>query len=308
MSGGTMSAGDNAVGDWDGMVGRVLAAYEAQLSDGGFAPDPAQRAVVGRLDVLAGNLELEVSQRSGLFARWRRGPPIPPRGLYIHGGVGRGKTMLMDLFFEKVSIQAKRRLHFHAFMAQAHERIAAARSSVKGDPLPAVAEAIATEAHLLCFDELFVNDIADAMVLGRLFRGLFERGVIVVATSNVAPDGLYRNGLNRQLFLPFIDEIEDRLDVVELASARDFRLEKLSGQRLYFSPLNGDSARARRTLAAVDGADAGSADRVAGERPQPRGAASVDGSCAVFVCRFVRSSARCWRLSGLGARLPYDFC
>jgi cell division protein ZapE len=139
----------------------------------------------------------------------------------------------------------KRRIHFHAFMAEAHEQIGIARKSAEGDPLPAVAKTIAAGAHLLCFDELFVNDIADAMVLGRLFRGLFEHGVVVVATSNVVPDDLYRDGLNRQLFLPFIDEIEDRMDVVELAAAQDFRLAKLSGHQLYYWPAD---AKAKREL------------------------------------------------------------
>jgi cell division protein ZapE len=223
------------------MAGRVLRTYEDRLAGLGLAADGAQREVVGRLDALATQLELVASQRAGIFARFLKASVAPPRGLYIYGGVGRGKTMLMDLFFDAVTIPKKRRLHFHAFMAQAHERIGEARKSVEGDPLLRVAEAIATEVQLLCFDEMFVTDIADAMVLGRLFRGLFERGVIVVATSNAKPEDLYPNGLNRQLFLPFIDEIEDRLDVVELASARDFRLEKLSGQRLYFSPVNEDA-------------------------------------------------------------------
>lgn len=224
-----------------GMAGRVLQRYEERLAGQGLSADGAQRAVVERLDELATQLELEASQRAGLFARFIKAKAVPPRGLYIFGGVGRGKTMLMDLFFDAVSIPKKRRLHFHEFMAQAHERIGEARKNVQGDALPSVAAAIAAEAHLLCFDEMFVTDIADAMVLGRLFRGLFERGVIVVATSNAKPEGLYPNGLNRQLFLPFIDEIEDRLDVLELASARDFRLEKLSGQQLYFCPVDSDS-------------------------------------------------------------------
>lgn len=151
--------------------------------------------------------------------------------------------MLMDLFFSVAAEPLKRRLHFHAFMAEAHDRIGEARKTVDGDPIPSVASGIAAKAQLLCFDELFVTDIADAMVLGRLFRGLFAQGVVVVTTSNARPDELYRNGLNRQLFLPFIDEIEDRLDVMELKSAQDFRLLKLSGQQLYFSP-NDAAARA----------------------------------------------------------------
>ena len=150
--------------------------------------------------------------------------------------------MLMDLFFEAVLEPKKRRIHFHAFMAEAHDRIGDVRKLTGGDPLQVAAKGIANEAHLLCFDELFVNDIADAMVLGRLFRGLFEAGVVVVATSNVVPGALYRDGLNRQLFLPFIDEIEDRMDVFELAAAQDFRLAKLSGHQLYFSPA-GEAAR-----------------------------------------------------------------
>ena len=217
------------------MTGGVLQYYEAKLALGGLTPDAAQLACVKRLDQLAQALELEVARRASLFGRWR-GSTASPRGLYIHGGVGRGKSMLMDLFFEEVAIRAKRRLHFHAFMAEAHDRIGTARDTHEGDPIPTVAKGIASGTHLLCFDELFVNDIADAMVLGRLFRGLFEHGVVVVATSNVVPGDLYRNGLNRQLFLPFIDEIEDRLDVFELAASRDFRLAKLSGHQLYYSP------------------------------------------------------------------------
>ena len=219
------------------MAGGVLQRYETRLAAGGLMPDSAQLACVRRLDCLAGALEREAARHASVLGRWRVAG-VSLRGLYIYGGVGRGKTMLMDLFFDVVAVAKKRRLHFHAFMAEAHDRIADARQTHEGDPIPAVAKGIAADAHLLCFDELFVNDIADAMVLGRLFRGLFERGVVVVATSNVVPGDLYRKGLNRQLFLPFIDEIEDRMDVIELAAARDFRLAKLSGHRLYFSPAN----------------------------------------------------------------------
>jgi cell division protein ZapE len=214
----------------------VLQQYEDRLERGGLTADAAQRACAARLDRLANELSAQASRRTGVLSRFFPVSAPSPRGLYIHGGVGRGKTMLMDLFFDTVAEPLKRRIHFHAFMAEAHDRIAAARKSMPGDPLPAVAAQLAKEAHLLCFDELFVNDIADAMVLGRLFRGLFERHVVVVATSNAVPSDLYRNGLNRQLFLPFIDEIEDQMDVLELDSARDFRLAKLSGQQLYFAP------------------------------------------------------------------------
>ncbi|MBX9926028.1 MAG: AFG1 family ATPase [Hyphomicrobiaceae bacterium] len=223
-------------------MGGMLAAYEKRVAAGALSPDPAQAECAARLDRLSADLVGHLRQRKSFFGRLA-GKPVPPRGLYIHGGVGRGKTMLMDLFFDATPVDRKRRVHFHAFMADVHDRIAAVRETAEGDPMPTVAAKLAAEAHVLCFDELFVRDIADAMVLGRLFRGLFEAGTIVVATSNAHPDDLYKDGLNRQLFLPFIDEIEDRMDVVELVSARDFRLAKLSGQKLYFSP-NGPTAKA----------------------------------------------------------------
>jgi cell division protein ZapE len=175
----------------------------------------------------------------------RRSKAPAPQGLYIHGSVGRGKTMLMDLFFDTVAFKPKHRAHFHEFMADAHDRIGAARKKVDGDPIPHVAADIAKSAGLLCFDELHVTDIADAMILGRLFKVLFARGVVVVATSNAAPEDLYKNGLNRQLFLPFIDLIEDHMAVLELKSAKDFRLDKLAGRPLYFAP---NDARARAEL------------------------------------------------------------
>ena len=227
------------------MAGRVLQKYEERLAVGSLTPDLAQRRCAELLDTLAGELEAQATARRSLLGRWRASRTDPPRGLYIHGGVGRGKSMLMDLFYEAVNVREKRRIHFHAFMAEAHDHIARARAKVGGDPLPGVAVDIAGGAVILCFDELFVTDIADAMVLGRLFRALFALGVVVVATSNARPEDLYRNGLNRQLFLPFIDEIEDRMDVIELLSAKDFRLAKLSGHQLYYTP---DDATARRAL------------------------------------------------------------
>ncbi|MDZ4841105.1 MAG: cell division protein ZapE [Hyphomicrobium aestuarii] len=216
-------------------MGGVLAAYEKRVASGALTPDPAQAECAARLDRLAASLVERERRRKSLFGRLNAGGEAP-RGLYIHGGVGRGKTMLMDVFYDATPVSRKRRVHFHAFMADIHDRIGEARKSTDGDPIPAVGAKLAQETQVLCFDELFVRDIADAMVLGRLFRVLFEAGTIVVATSNARPDDLYKHGLNRQLFLPFIDEIEDRLDVVELVSVRDFRLAKLSGQQLYFAP------------------------------------------------------------------------
>lgn len=219
-------------------MGRVLERYQDELAHGEIAPDAAQHAIAQSLDTLAQALEAKAAI-SGIFTAFlkRARPPEPVRGLYIHGGVGRGKTMLMDLFFEEVALRSKVRAHFHEFMADVHERIAEARKSVAGDPIPHVAAAIGKDARLLCFDELHVTDIADAMILGRLFQGLFEAGTTIVATSNAHPSQLYKNGLNRQLFLPFIHHLEMQMDVVALDAVKDYRLEKLTGTPLYFSPL-----------------------------------------------------------------------
>ncbi len=229
------------------MSASPLARYSARVEAGEASHDSAQAAVAARLDSLAAELKDWRPANGGwklsnLFAAKRP----PPRGLYIHGKVGRGKTMLMDLFFDTVQFAPKRRIHFHEFRAETHDRIGVARKAVDGDPLPHVANAIADDAHLLCFDELHVTDIADAMILGQLFKGLFDRQVVMVATSNQPPRGLYLNGLNRQLFLPSIDLIEQHMDVVELGAAKDFRLEKLAGQPLYFTPANSDPRRALR--------------------------------------------------------------
>ncbi len=224
------------------MLKGPLESYGALITAGGIEPDAAQRHAAERLNALAQALARWRPKR-GFFGFLAGSPSPQPRGLYIHGAVGRGKTMLMDLFYASVAFEPKRRVHFHDFMADVHERIAEARKSEPGDPIPAVARRIADEAKLLCFDELHVTDIADAMILGRLFKVLFESGIVVVATSNSPPQELYRNGLNRQLFLPFVDLIEDRMDVLELAAAKDFRLEKLNGQQLYFTPAD-DAARA----------------------------------------------------------------
>ena len=226
-------------------MSRIAQGYRALVSDRGFEFDPAQAELAWKLDALSAGLEdYRPEPKPGHFG-WLIGHKAaePPRGLYIHGPVGGGKTMLMDMFFDAVTGPSKRRAHFHAFMADAHARLhqwrqALKRGEVVGeDPIAPVAAELAREASLLCFDEFSVRDIADAMILGRLFAALFAAGVVVVATSNVAPDDLYRDGLNRALFLPFIAMIEERLDIVELDARTDYRLEKLKRAPVYYSPI-----------------------------------------------------------------------
>jgi cell division protein ZapE len=218
-------------------MGLITEGYQERIADEELERDPAQALLAKRLDDLQAELmDLQQKQKRNGLTRLLGKEPAPPKGLYIWGSVGRGKTMLMDLFFEATPFEPKRRAHFHEFMAEVHDRIAAARARVPGDPIPHVAAAIAREARLLCFDEMHVTDIADAMILGRLFKGLFAAGTTVVATSNAKPQDLYKHGLNRQLFLPFIELIDAHMDVVELTAAKDFRLDKLSGAQLYFHP------------------------------------------------------------------------
>jgi cell division protein ZapE len=173
-------------------------------------------------------------KKSGLFLLRK---PQPPRGLYIWGDVGRGKTLLMDLFFEEAKVAKKRRIHFNAFMVETHARIHAERRRGGDDPIGAVSRLIAEEARLLAFDEFQVSDVADAMILGRLFERLFAAGVTIVATSNTPPGRLYEGGLNRQLFLPFIAEIESRMEVIELNGAADYRLRRMAEFEVYMTPL-----------------------------------------------------------------------
>jgi cell division protein ZapE len=228
------------------MAGTVLERYAALVAGGEIERDPAQEAIVARLSQLEARLaEHRLARKSSslgwMFAR-RHNNGGTPKGLYLYGEVGRGKTMLMDLFFAASPVTRKRRAHFHEFMLDVHERVhdwrqRRRRGEVTGaDPIAPVAEALAEQARLLCFDELHVTDIADAMILGRLFRQLFDRGVVVVATSNVAPDDLYRDGLNRALFLPFIAMIKAHMEVAPLAARTDFRLEKLDKVPVWYVP------------------------------------------------------------------------
>ena len=228
------------------MPGSISERYAALAAAGEVEHDRAQAAVVDLLAQLETRLARHRLARKSSSLGWmfagREHNAGPLKGLYIYGEVGRGKTMLMDLFFAASPVVRKRRVHFHEFMVDVHERIhdwrqRRSRGEVSGDdPITPVSAALAEQAWLLCFDEFHVTDIADAMILGRLFRRLFEHGVVVVATSNVAPDELYRDGLNRSLFLPFIALIEERMDVVRLAARADFRLEKLGDAPVWHVP------------------------------------------------------------------------
>lgn len=227
-----------------------MALYRARLRAGAILDDPAQRLAVEKLQLLYMRLRdyNPVKPKRvglGLFG-WGRDKlevkPVP--GLYLYGGVGRGKSMLMDLFFEAAPVAPKRRTHFHAFMQEMHAAIHRARARGADDPVRPVADAVADGATLLCFDEMQITDITDAMLVGRLFERLFERGVVVVTTSNRAPDELYKDGLNRHLFLPFIAMLKDRLEVHELESARDHRLDRLKGEEIWHDPLGPEATAA----------------------------------------------------------------
>jgi len=223
----------------------VEARYRSRAETGHFTLDDAQLAVARQLDGVRDSLLAASRSKGGmlgrLFGRSRSAEPV--RGLYIHGDVGRGKTMLMDLFFDSLPLHRKRRAHFNDFMADVHDRIQKERDIIKagkarsGDPVPPVARQIAEQSRLLCFDEFTVTDIADAMILSRLFSVLFDEGVTLVATSNVAPDDLYRDGLNRGLFTPFITVLKLHADVVSLDSPTDYRRLKLDRMKVYVTPL-----------------------------------------------------------------------
>ncbi len=226
--------------------------YRRLVHSGEWQADPAQELAAEKLQLLSVQLQGHDPQtKIGWTKLFRRGRNAePPQGVYFYGSVGRGKTAMMDVFYDAVDVSRKRRVHFHAFMIDVHARIHAWRQRAKdsgpngvtgGDPIPPVAEALAERAWLLCFDEFQVSDTADAMILSRLFQALFDNGVVVVTTSNRPPDDLYLGGLNRELFLPFIDLMKTRLDVLQLDGGRDYRLARLKQSPVYFSPLGRES-------------------------------------------------------------------
>ena len=232
----------------------VRARLAALADEGKLQPDPFQTQAAEALDrLLDGVRQNQPASKSGalgwLMAR-SRSKREAPRGLYLHGGVGRGKTMLMDLFFAAVPGTGKRRVHFNDFMADVHDRIIRQREARKrgdskdDDPIPPVAKALSRQAWVLCFDEFSVTDIADAMILSRLFSALFAEGVVLVATSNVAPENLYKDGLNRALFLPFIALLQSRCAVLALGGSQDYRQRRLAGLPVYYTPLGPDAERA----------------------------------------------------------------
>ena len=264
--------------------------YKALIEGGALTRDPAQEDAVKRLQDLHTAL-LEYGNGRGFFGRSKPAP----KGLYLWGDVGRGKTALMDIFFNNTPYELKRRAHFHEFMAEVHDRIAFWRSAPESekrknpafdrkspdDPIPLAAADIARDTLLFCFDEFQVTDIADAMILGRLFDALFSFGVVLVTTSNRMPDDLYKDGLNRQLFLPFIDTLKSQLDVLHLQSALDYRLEKLNRAPVYYAPLGPDADAAM---------DAAWETMICGAKERPH-SFTVQGR-DLLVKRTARSAAR----------------
>lgn len=222
---------------------KLLDRYFALVAAGELRPDPDQEAAARRLSALQEKIETTPDRGSVLWRMFGKKPEAV-RGIYMWGGVGRGKSMLMDLFHQCVSIKAKKRAHFHEFMMDIHARLNSERQKQQGDPVMAVVEALSNEVRLLNFDEMVVNNSADAMIMGRLFTGLINAGVTIVTTSNRPPEHLYKDGLNREHFLPFIELVKDRLDVINLNGPTDYRLERLGSGDTWFVP-NGPEATAR---------------------------------------------------------------
>jgi len=269
------------------LVGQdVVAQRYLSLVDGGvIALDQAQLTLARKLDALNQTLgERRLASKTNALGWLFAARAAAPKGLYIHGGVGRGKTMLMDMFFSQVPHHRKRRAHFHQFMADVHDRIHVVRKAIgagdaaSGDPIAPVAAEIAAQTRLLCLDEFAVEDVADAMILSRLFGRLFEDGLVLVATSNTAPDGLYATGLNRGLFLPFVELLKRRTEVVDLRARTDYRLEKLARAPVYVTPL-GDMATAAldRVWLALTGLPTGAPGVLTAKGRQIRVPAAVDG-------------------------------
>jgi cell division protein ZapE len=216
--------------------------YDLLVAAGELRSDTDQATAVAALAKVQTEVEA-IPPRGSTIWRFLGRKPDPARGLYLWGGVGRGKSMLMDLFFDSVQIKRKRRAHFHEFMLEIHARLRAERVKEESDPIPPIVAALADEAHVLCFDEMVVNNMADAAIMSRLFAGLIVAGVTVVTTSNRHPDDLYKDGLNRQLFLPFIALVKDRLDIITLDGPTDYRRDRLGSAKIWLVP-NGPEATA----------------------------------------------------------------
>lgn len=245
---------------------KMKSAYDKLISAGHIELDANQVRLVNLFDELLNNLDKKRLSRKSSALGWLFAKKAPEKikGLYIWGDVGRGKSMLMDMFFEILPHKRKRRAHFNDFMQDAQERIHQHREAFKRgetrqeDPIPQIAETLAQDAGVLCFDEFTVTDIADAMILGRLFEAMFDEGVVIIATSNVEPQNLYKNGLNRKIFLPFIDLLLENVDVFNLDARTDFRLEKLDQAPVYYTPLNAKTKKAMdETWTRLTGTDAG---------------------------------------------------